>query len=127
MVYQEENNGIENNIHLPEISIINYAGDVEHKEDFGNGWEWTEKDPRSSCGLFIGQLGLLIEPASHAPEGFFNLLFDNSTDKHLCKTKDTTIKGYYIIFIFISSLFLFTRYVLKPSSYFSHHFMVFHL
>ena len=77
MVYQEENNGIENNIHLPEIPIINYAGDVEHKEDFGNGWEWTEKDPGSSCGPFIGQPGLLIEPASRTPEGFFNL-FDNS-------------------------------------------------
>ena len=78
MVYQEENNGIENNIHLPEIPIINYAGDVEHKEDFGNGWEWTEKDPGSSCGPFIGQPGLLIQPASHTPEGFLNLLFDNS-------------------------------------------------
>ena len=37
MVYQEENNGIENNIHFPEIPNINYAGDVEHEEDFGNG------------------------------------------------------------------------------------------
>ena len=37
MVYQEENNGIENNIYLPQIPIINYAGDVEHEEDFGNG------------------------------------------------------------------------------------------
>ena len=77
MVYQEEKNGIENNIHLPEIPIINYAGDVEHEEDFGNVWEWTEKDPDSSCGPFIGQPGLLIEPASCTPEGFFNLLFDN--------------------------------------------------
>ena len=49
MVYQEENNGIENNIHLPEIPIINYAGDVEHEEDFGNSWEWAEKNPGSSC------------------------------------------------------------------------------
>ena len=32
-----------NNIHLPQIPIVNYAGDVEHEEDFGNGWEWTEK------------------------------------------------------------------------------------
>ena len=77
MVYQEENNGIVN-IHLPEIPIINYAGDVEHKEDFGNGWELTEKDPGSSCGPFISQPGLLIEPASQTPEGFFNLLFNNS-------------------------------------------------
>ena len=78
MVYQEENNGIENNIHLPQIPIINYASDVEHEEDFGNGWEWTEKDPGSSCGPFISQPGLLIEPPSHTPEGFFNLLFNNS-------------------------------------------------
>ena len=49
MVYQEENNGVENNIHLPQIPIINYVSDVEHKEDFGNGWEWTERDPGSSC------------------------------------------------------------------------------
>ena len=45
MVYQEENNGVENNIHLPQIPIVNYVGDVEHEEDFGNGWEWTERDP----------------------------------------------------------------------------------
>ena len=43
---------------------MNYAGNVEHEEDFGNGWEWTEKDPGSSCGPFIGQPGLLIEPPS---------------------------------------------------------------
>ena len=78
MVYQEENNDIENNIYLPQIPIINYAGDVEHEEDFGNGWEWTERDPGSSCGLFIGNPGLLIEPQSHTPEGFFKLLFNNS-------------------------------------------------
>ena len=70
--------GIENNIHLPQIPIVNYASDVEHEEDFGNGWEWTEKDPGSSCGPFISQPGLLIEPPSHTPEDFFNLLFDNS-------------------------------------------------
>ena len=70
MVYQEENNGIENNFHLPQIPLVNYVGDVEHKEDFGNGWEWTEKDPGSSCGPFIGQPGLLIEPTSHTPKGF---------------------------------------------------------
>ena len=34
MVYQEENNGIEN-IHLPQIPLINYIGDVENEEDFG--------------------------------------------------------------------------------------------
>ena len=78
MIYQEESDGIQNNIHLPPIPIVNYASDVEHEEDFGNGWEWTEKDPGSSCGLFISQPGLFIEPPSHIPEGFFNLLFDNS-------------------------------------------------
>ena len=75
MVYQEENNGIENNIHLPEIPIINYASDVEHEEDFGNGWERTEKDSGSFCGPFIGQPGLLIEPASRTSEGFFNSMW----------------------------------------------------
>ena len=49
---------------------MNYNRDVEHEEDFGNGWEWTERDPRSSCGPFIGQPGLLIQPATHTPEGF---------------------------------------------------------
>ena len=77
MVYQEENNGIENNIYLPQIPSVNYAGDVEHEEDFGNGWEWTKRDPGSSCGPFISNPGLLIEPQSRTPEGFFNLLFDN--------------------------------------------------
>ena len=62
MVYQEENNGIENNIYIPQIPISNYAGDVECEEDFGNSWEWTEIDPGSSCGPFIGNPGLLVEP-----------------------------------------------------------------
>ena len=79
MVYQEENNGIGNNIHLPEIPIINSSGDVEHK-DFGDGWEWTEKDPGSSCGPFIGQPGLLIEPASCTPEGFLITLLAQKTN-----------------------------------------------
>ena len=79
MVYQEESNGIENNIHLPQIPFVNYAGDIGHEEDFGNVLKWTEKDPGSSCGPFIGQPGLLIEPPSHTPKAFFNLLFDNSS------------------------------------------------
>ena len=57
---------------------MNYNHDVEHKEDFGNGWEWTERDPGSSCGPFIGQPELLIQPATCTPEGYFNLLFDQS-------------------------------------------------
>ena len=74
----DDNNDIQNNVPLPQVPLVNFNGDVEHKEDFGNGWEWTETDPGSSCGPFIGQPGLLIQPASHTPEGFFNLLFDLS-------------------------------------------------
>ena len=61
MVYQVENNVVENNIHLSQIPIVNYVIDVEHEEDFGNGWEWTERDPGSSCRPFISQPGLFIE------------------------------------------------------------------
>ena len=78
IVCQDENSDIENIIPLPQIPLMNYNCDVEHEEDFGNGWEWTERDPESSCGPFIGQPGLLIQPATHTPEGFFNLLFDQS-------------------------------------------------
>ena len=46
-----------------------------NEEDFGNGWEWTKRDPGSSCGLFIGNPGLLIEPQSRTPEGFFQPSF----------------------------------------------------
>ena len=53
-------------IPLPQIPLMNYNHDVEHEEDFRNGWEWTERDPGSFCGPFIGQ------------PGFFNLLFDQS-------------------------------------------------
>ena len=74
----DDNNDIENNVPLPQVPLVNFNGDVEHEEDFGNGWEWTETDPGSSCGPFIGQPGLLIQPASRTPEGFFNLLFDLS-------------------------------------------------
>ena len=79
IVYEEENNRIENNPNpRPQIHIRNYAHDVEHEDDFGNGWNWDEKDPGSSCGPYIGQSGLFIEPATCTPEGFFNLLFDKS-------------------------------------------------
>ena len=78
IVRQDENSDIENIIPLPQIPLMNYNRDVEHEEDFGNGWEWTERDPGSSCGPFIGQPGLLIQPATCTPEGFFNLLFDQS-------------------------------------------------
>ena len=71
IVHQDKNNHIQNNIPLPQIPLINYDRDVEHEEDFGNGWEWTERDPGSSCGPFIAHPGLLIQPASHTPEGFF--------------------------------------------------------
>ena len=66
----DDNNDIENNVPLPQVPLMNFNGDVEHK-DFGNGWEWTETDPGSSCAPFIGQPGLLIQPASHTPKGFF--------------------------------------------------------
>ena len=95
MVYQEENNGIENNIYLPQIPIVNYAGDVEHKEDFANGWEWTEKDPGSSCGPFIGQPGLLMEPLNHTPKAFFNLLFDNSMWTLLAQQTNIYVLRFY--------------------------------
>ena len=79
VLIEEENNTIENNPNSrPQIHIRNYARDVEHEDDFGNGWNWDEKDPGSSCGPYIGQSGLFIEPANRTPEGFFNLLFDKS-------------------------------------------------
>ena len=79
IVYEEGNNRIENNPNPhPQIHIQNYARDVEHEDDFGNGWNWDEKDPGSSCGPYIGQSGLFLEPATRTPEGFFNLLFNKS-------------------------------------------------
>ena len=128
IVYQEENNRNENNF-LPEIPIVNYAGDVEHEEDFGNGWEWNEKDPGSSCGPFIGNPGLLIQPQSHTPEGFFNLLFDNSMwtliaqqTNIYARQRIQQLRG--IIFI----LYICLQHILKSSSvsYCSRLFMVFH-
>ena len=77
IVHQDENNHIQNNIPLSQIPVINYDHDVEHK-DFRNGWEWTKRDPGSSCGPFIAHPRLLIQPASLTPKGFFNLLFDQS-------------------------------------------------
>ena len=78
IVRRDKNGDIENIIPLPQIPLMNYNHDVKQEEDFRNGWEWTERDPGSSCGPFIGQPGLLIQPATHTPEGFFNLLFDQS-------------------------------------------------
>ena len=134
MVYQEENNGNENNIYLPQILIVNYASDVEHEEDFGNGWEWTERDPGSSCGPFIGNPGLLIEPQSHTPEGFFNLLFDNSMWTLLAQQTNIyarqRIQQLRGIILHLFLLYFCLQHMLlklSSTSYFSHLFMVIHL
>ena len=134
----DDNNYIENNVTLPQVPLVNFNGDVEHEEDFGNGWEWTETDPGSSCGPFIGQPGLLIQPASRTPEGFFKPSIRSecvdsacSADKHLCETTDTTIM-WYSIFIYVlqmsSELYSYSPIlpsIFEPSSFFLYPFKIF--
>ena len=61
-----------------EIPLKNYSNDVEHEDDYELGWEWLETDPGASFGPFTAQPGLMIETTDRTPEGFFNLLFDDS-------------------------------------------------
>ena len=104
IVHQDENSDIENIIPLPQILLMNYNCDVEHEEDFGNGWEWTERDPGSSCGPFIAHPGLLVQPASHTPEGSIRLEY---VDCLLSRQTLMPDKGYnnygvlYNLFLFV--------------------------
>ena len=56
--------------------LVNFAHDVEHPDDFGEGWFWHEVDPGASTSPFTGQPGLLFDPGEARPQDFFNELFD---------------------------------------------------
>ena len=136
----DDNNDIENNVPLPQVQLVNFNGDVEHEEDFGNGWEWTETDPGSSCGPLIGQPGLLIQPASRTPEGFFNLLFDPSMWTLLAQQTNIYARQriqqlhgiIYLLFIYVlqmsSELYSYSPIlpsIFEPSSFFLYPFKIF--
>lgn len=58
-----------------EIPLENYARDVEHPDDFADGWEWVEKDPGASYGPFTGPSGLMID-VGETPQHYFDAFFD---------------------------------------------------
>ena len=60
------------------MPCVNFARDVEHPDDFGNGWVWQEVDPGSSCGSFMRKCSLNMPTGKRNPEDFFEALFDES-------------------------------------------------
>ena len=138
----DDNNDIDNNVPLPQVPLVNFNGDVEHEEDFGNGWEWTETDLGSSCGPFIGQPGLLIQPASRTPKVF--LTFYSIRVCGLCLLsrqtfmRDNGYSNYVVLYIYY--LFMFYKMsselysyspilpsIFEPSSFFLYPFKIFRL
>lgn len=54
----------------------NYKGDMEHPDDFGDGWSWVENDTNNaSYSEFTGWSGLIT--AGNMPSDFFDALFDH--------------------------------------------------
>ena len=82
-IENEEREPVENIIRLP---IVNYDGDHEHEDDFGDGWIWSERDDIGpSVGPFNGKPGMNVTvPPDAKPEFFFNSLFDQSMWATIC-------------------------------------------
>ena len=59
--------------------IHNFQGDVEHEDDFANGWEWiVGEDPGPAVEDCTAYQGLNLPPADRTPGAFFKLLFDET-------------------------------------------------
>ena len=59
--------------------IYNFQGDVEHEDDFANGWEWiVGEDPGPAVEDCTAYQGLNLPPADRTPGAFFKLLFDET-------------------------------------------------
>ena len=68
----------ETQVHAVTVPCVNYRRDVEHPDDFGNGWLWHEADPGSSCGPFMGKNTVYLPENKRNPEDFFEALFDDT-------------------------------------------------
>ena len=65
----------------------NYEQDVEHIDDFANGWEWLNRDKDgASYGPFTGSNLLLIPPDGEEPIDYLNLFIPDSM-YHLITTE----------------------------------------
>ena len=73
----ESDDGEEETITIP---VENYSNDVEHEDDFGDGWTWTNTDEEgpSACPFFGKSFTNLNVTQSNKPEDFFNAFFDTS-------------------------------------------------
>ena len=60
------------------VPCVNYRNDVDHPDDFGNGWDWLEVDTGSSCGPFVAKPELHLPKHKRNPEDFFEALFDET-------------------------------------------------
>ena len=67
--------------------MINYKDDIEHPNDFGNGWTWLQADTGATFGPFHGTPGLCsFKTDNLTPWELFNDLFDESMFTHLRQT-----------------------------------------
>ena len=78
--YEIESDGSEEEENTVTIPIENYAGDIEHEDDFGDGWPWTNTDDEgpSSCPFQGRSYTNLDVTQCNKPEDFFNAFFDSN-------------------------------------------------
>ena len=62
------------------IAVENYSNDIEHEDDFGDGWTWTNTDEEgpSVCPFFGKSFTNLNVIESNKPEDFFNAFFETN-------------------------------------------------
>ena len=78
--YEIESDGLEEEENTVTIPIENYAGDIEHEDDFGDRWPWTNTDDEgpSSCPFQGRSYTNLDVTQCNKPEDFFNAFFDSN-------------------------------------------------
>ena len=69
-----------------EFPMINYKDDIEHPDDFGNGWTWLQADTGATFGPFHGTPGLCsFRTDNLTPWELFGEIFGESMFTHLAE------------------------------------------
>ena len=91
--------------------MINYKDDIEHPDDFGNGWTWLQADTGAPFGPFHGTPGLCSFKTDNLTQWeLFNELFDESIFTHLADETNRYARqrktGKYRFFLYLLQLII---------------------
>ena len=91
--------------------MINYKDDIEHPDDFGNGWTWLQADTGATFGPFHGTPGLCsFKTDNLTPWELFGEFFDESMFTHLADETNRYARqrktGKYRFFLYLLQLII---------------------